>query len=104
MAENHLDSSQSQLPDGSSENSFDFKNCEESLPNIDVPKDNLEGSCSDDEYSDANDVCDADFQELDDEALQEKHENLTDEQLEVCLSFSKLNRLLKTFSIYKLKI
>lgn len=87
MAEKHLDSSQSQLPDGSPENSFDFKNCEESLPNIDAPKDNLEETGSDDEYSDANDVCDADFQELDDEVLHEKHMSLTDEQLEVCLSF-----------------
>lgn len=103
MAENHLDGTQSQFPDDSSKNSFDFKNCEESLPNIDVPKDNLEEACSDDEYSDANDICDADFQELDDEALQEKHESLTDEQLEVCLSYSKLNQLLKTVYIYKLK-
>lgn len=91
MAENHLDNNQSCFPDDSSKNSFDFKNCEESLPNVDVPEGYLEEACSDDEYSDANDVCDADFQELDDEALNEKHESLTDEQLEVCLSISNQN-------------
>ena len=65
----------------SAQNSFDMKKCEETLPNIDNPSNSSEEG-SDDEYSDAKDVCDSEINELDDEFLLEMHKDFTDEQLE----------------------
>lgn len=64
------------------EDAFDMKQCNENLPDTDPPKANFDEECSEDEYTDAKDVCDTDFEELDDETLGGKHKDLTCEELE----------------------
>jgi len=61
------------------QDTFDMKKCEETLPNVDITTDTTNEGCSDEEYSDARDVCD---DELDDEYLKEKYQNLSDDELE----------------------
>lgn len=64
----------------STPDTFDMKTCEKTLPNLHPSEDSVNNECSDDEYCDAKDACDSD--ELDDEALKEKYENLSNEALE----------------------
>lgn len=62
-------------PSSNTADPFDMRKCEEHLPDVD----NIDEECSDEEYSDAQDICD------EDELLKERHKDLTEEELEVCL-------------------
>lgn len=73
-----------------SADAFDMKTCEESLPSADQKVDNLPSECSDDEYCDAEGVCDRDI-ELDNETLEVKHKDLNDEELEVYIHIQFLS-------------